>query len=178
MMMLYAVDQLLESWTPLLVANSEEDDRYSFASETGRILENMADPQKVELWDRWLNQYWQNRLVGKPATLSQKEIERMIRWPRDLIVVFDQAVRFAVEMPTTTFEHLGISKFVVDEHLARDFPVGSAKLIDYLDRSETSSWDWYDTEPVFKALLTSEISSEPKKKIRNIQVRHGSGVVA
>ena len=177
-MMVYAVDEPLEKWTPLLFANSDEDDLYSFAGEIGRILENMADPQKVELWNRWLKRYWQNRLVGKPAPLTQKEIEEMLRWPRDLTVVFDESVDLAVAMPNTALKHLGISGFIVDKDLAQRFPDGAAKLIEYLDRSETSPWDWHDTQPVFEALLQSEITVELKGRIQDIQARHGNGVIA
>ena len=176
-MMVYAVDKPLDKWTPSFFANSDGDDRYSFAWEIGRILENLADPQKVELWDRWLKQYWQNRLVGKPAPLKQKEIEEMIRWPRDLTVVFDQAVELTVAMQSTTFQHLGISRFIVDKDLAQRFPDGAAKLIDYLDKSETSPWDWYDTQPVFDALLQSDINAGLKEKIQDVQVRHANGVL-
>ena len=176
-MMVYAVDEPLEKWTLLLFANSEEEDRVTFAWEIGRILENMDDPQKVELWKRWLMQYWKNRLVGKPAPLTRREIEEMLRWPRDLTIVFNEAVELAVAMPTTELRDLGIPQFIVDEDLARKFPDATAKLIDYLDRSETSPLDWSDMQPVFEALLQSGINAELKSKIQDIHVRHGNGVL-
>ena len=75
-MMVYTVDEPLIKWVPELFKNGDDGDRYTFAWEIGRILETMADSQKIELWNRWLRRYWENRLSGVPRPLELKRSGR------------------------------------------------------------------------------------------------------
>ncbi len=175
-MMVYNIDQPLSNWAPELFKNSDDEDRYTFAWEIGRILENMGDAQKIELWNRWLHQYWVNRLSGVPRPLERKEVEEMLRWPKDIQVVFDAAVELAISMPSANLQLLTISKDYVDEKLARRFPVGSAKLLEYFDEMETDFGDWYKIESVVETLMTSDLDDTLKEKVRDIQVRRVTGV--
>ena len=174
-MMVYNIDEPLSKWAPELFKNSDDEDRYTFAWEIGRILENMADAQKIELWDRWLRRYWENRLSGIPRPLEHKEVKEMLRWPRDLQVVFDDAVELATEMPTAELELMCISKDYVDEQLARRFPAGSARLLEYFDGMETNFWNWHRIESVLEVLAASDLDDEMKGKIEDIKVRHAAG---
>ena len=175
-MMVYNVDEPLIKWAPELFKNGDDDDRYTLAWEIGRILENMADAQKIELWDRWLRRYWQNRLSGVPRPLEQKEVEEMLRWPRDLQVVFDDAVELAIRMPSAKLKLMRISKDYLDEKLALRFPIGSAKLLEYFDGMETNFWDWDGIEKVIDVLVASQLDDALKEKIKDIQVRRGAGI--
>ncbi len=175
-MMVYAIDEPLSEWVPALFRNSDEDDRYTFAWEIGRILENMADAQKIELWNRWLRRYWANRLSEVPRPLQKGEIKEMLRWPKDLQVVFDDAVELAIGMPSTKLELQRISTVILDEELARRFPRGTAQLLVYLDSLETTPFGWYGIESVVEALMASDLDDALKGKIEDIQVRRVVGV--
>ena len=175
-MMVYNIDEPLIKWAPELFKNGDDEDRYTFAWEIGRILENMADAQKIELWNRWLRRYWQNRLSAVPRPLEQKEVEEMLRWPRDLQVVFDDAVELAIGMPSAELKLMRISKDYVDEELARRFPTGSAKLLEYFDGMETNFWEWDGVEEVIDALVASQLDDALKEKIKDIGVRRVVGV--
>ncbi len=175
-MMVYNIDEPLIKWAPELFKNGDDEDRYSFAWEIGRILENMAGAQKIELWDRWLRRYWENRLSGVPRPLEQKEVEEMLRWPKDLQVVFDDAVELAIGMPSENLKLMRISKDYVDEILARRFPLASAKLLEYFDGIETNFWNWDGIEEVIDVIMASQLDDALKEKIRDIQVRHVAGI--
>ncbi|MCY4475509.1 MAG: DUF4020 domain-containing protein [Chloroflexi bacterium] len=175
-MMVYNIDEPLIKWAPELFKNGDDVDRYTFAWEIGRILENMADAQKIELWHRWLRRYWQNRLSGVPRPLEKMEVEEMLRWPKDLQVVFDEAVKLTVRMPSANLELMRISKDYVDEELARRFPSGSAQLLEYLDRIEPNTGDWDGIENVIDVLTTSHLDTALKEKVKDIGVRRVVGV--
>ena len=174
-MMVYNIDEPLSKWAPELFKNSDDEDRYTFAWEIGRILENMADAQKVELWKRWLRRYWENRLSGVPRPLEHKEIEEMLRWPKDIQVVFDDAVELAIGMPSENLKLMSTSKDYVDEKLARRFPRGSAKLLEYFDGMATNFWDWDRIERVLEVLASSDLDDEMKGKIEDIKVKYAAG---
>ena len=177
-MMVYAVDDPLSEWAPALFLNGNDQDSYTFAWEVGRILENMADAQKTELWNRWLQRYWENRLAGKPKPLGPKEVKQMLRWPKDLEVVFSDAVALATQMPPTKLEHLRIAKYIVDEGLASSFPIETAQLLDFVDKMETNYLNWHEIDSVIETLLGSELEETLLNKIKDIQVRRGSIVSA
>ena len=100
----------------------------------------------------------------------------MLRWPRDLQVVFDEAVKLTLGMPALKLEVPAISGYIVDEELARRFPKGSAQLLGYLDRMETNSWDWDKVEKIIDVLMASQLDDALKEKIRDIQVRRVANV--
>ena len=170
-MMVYAIDEPLSEWVPALFRNGDDDDGYMFAWEIGRILENMADAQKIELWNRWLKRYWENRLSGLPKPLEKREIKEMLRWPKDLQVVFDDAIGLAVGMPSTKLELQRISTVILDDELARRFPEGAAQLLVYLDGSGASPFGWHGIENVIEALMASDLDDGLKGEIEDIQVR-------
>ena len=175
-MMVYAIDEPLSEWVPALFRNGNEEDGYTFAWEIGRILENMADAQKIELWNRWLRRYWLNRLSGVPKPLDKGEIKEMLRWPKDLQVVFDDAVELAVGMPSANLELQRISTLIIDKELARRFPRSTARLLLYIDGLETTPFGWYRIESVVEALMASDLDDVLKEKVRDIQVRRLLGV--
>ena len=81
-MLVYVVDEVLSTWIPKLFkhdhlqpANQEvtrlHGDNHTipeiFASKFTNCLDHMDDSEKQVLWQRWLKDYWQDRLDGKPA---------------------------------------------------------------------------------------------------------------
>ena len=111
-------EDALEKWIPRLFDSSTQDAsshttehvRFSrdcrtiaeiFASEMTSRLQKMRDGEKQELWQRWLKDYWQNRLDGVPAPLTPREADLMLDWLIELEIVFPDAVEIAVEMPRT-----------------------------------------------------------------------------
>ena len=123
-MMVYVVDEPLSEWVTALFRNGDARDRFTFAWEIGQILENMVEVRKIEIWERWLNHYWEIRLVGKPTPVSGDEIVEMLRWPKDLNPVFDEAVDLAIQLPVVKLQHINVSQHIVDTETATAHPEG------------------------------------------------------
>ena len=177
-MTVYVVDEPLSEWITALFRNSDARDRFTFAWEIGQILENMEDVRKIEIWERWLNPYWENRLVGKPTPVSGDEIVEMLRWPKDLNPVFDEAVDMAVQLPVVKLQHINVTQHIVDTETATAYPEGSAKFLKFLDTMETDFWVWDGIESLTDALLETDLDAVLKADIKNIRAKRSLQVPA
>ena len=72
-MLAYFVDEPLTSWIPAFFSKAAADDGQQLAWDLGDVIGDMEDAQQQELCQRWLNQYWENRLGGIPAQLTPEE---------------------------------------------------------------------------------------------------------
>ena len=170
----YEVDDPILEWIPTLYSNGDSRDCHMFTWEIGRILENMADAQKVELWNRWLMQYWQNRLSGIPKPLEQKEVQELLRWPKDLAIVFPDAVSLAIRMPPTSVGHWRVGKDILNTELAEEYPSECAQLLEFVDGAETDWWNWYEINSVIDVLIEAPLEDSLLGKIEDIRARRGS----
>ena len=96
------------------------------------FLRQMQQPAKQQLWDGWLNRYWQDRLQGVLAALDEAEIRAMLEWLPHLGNAFPDAVALAVRFPAIRIEHSGVLFELRDSELVTRFPAETAELLVYV----------------------------------------------
>ena len=69
------------------------------------VVAGLDADAKLHLWKRWLNDYWRERVMGKPAPLSGKEAAHMIEWALELEPVFSEAVALVRKGVYAELEH-------------------------------------------------------------------------
>ena len=190
-MLIYAADDVLGTWIPKLFEHGShqsqptnreptllrDDNRRIpeiFALKVTKCLEHMDDSEKQELWKRWLKEYWQDRLNGKPAPLTPNESHLMLDWLPELNTEFPEAVNLAINLPSSSLENTRILACLVTEKTWENHPEHSeavAKLVIRL-------WDWeipyYDRDTVreiVEGLLELNVSPELKSKLEEIKVQ-------
>ena len=175
-MLVYFVGDPIDKWIPKLFrhGDSQETKTY-FAEEIGSHLQNMAEVERQELWQRWLKRYWKNRLQGIPAgALSSGEIAQMLNWLPHLTVVFPEAVDLAVQMPEGTLRGCRvIDELSIDDEneLGQTYPESVAKLLIYLWEYDLPGHSWHSARDLIGQLLLSDISAEYVRQLENIQVQ-------
>ena len=117
---------------PALFQHGSLEDRTAFASHLGYFLRQMQQPAKQQLWDGWLNRYWQDRLQGVLAALDEAEIRAMLEWLPHLGNAFPDAVALAVRFPAIRIEHSGVLFELRESELVMRFPAETAELLVYL----------------------------------------------
>lgn len=117
---------------PALFQHGSLEDRTAFASQLGYFLRQMQQPAKQQLWDGWLNRYWQDRLQGVLAALVEAEIRAMLEWLPHLGNTFPDAVALSVRFPAIRIEHSGVVFALRDSELVTRFPAETAELLVYL----------------------------------------------
>ena len=187
-MVVYVVDDVLDTWIPELFmygsqqsqqANREptlvRDDNSTipeiFAWKVGKCLEKMNDSERQGLWQRWLKDYWQNRLYGRPAPLASKEAEIMLDWLLELKPVFHEAANLAIQMPSPSLQRTRILVRLEKERTWEDHAEAVAKLVNYLWTYNIPVWHSDSVQNIISPLLESDISSELKQKLENISIQ-------
>lgn len=175
-MLVYFVEDPIDKWIPKLFRHgaSQETKTY-FAEEIGNHLQNMAEVERQELWQRWLKRYWKNRLQGIPAdALDSSEIVQMLNWLPHLALVFPKAVDLAVQMPQRSLESCWVLEelSMSDESgLGQRHPESVAKLLIYLWECGLPRHSWRSARDLIGQLLLSDISAEYVRQLENIQVQ-------
>jgi hypothetical protein len=73
--------------------------RGALASGIGDFLETMPTQKAEEIWNTWLKEYLDLRLIGVPVALSLEETKAIADWCIYLDNVFPEAVQRIVQMP-------------------------------------------------------------------------------
>jgi len=73
----------------MLAVASEERTMWAFA--VGQMLAQMKAPANQNVWDIWIDTYWQNRIHGLPLALDAAEVSQMVQWSVYLQSVFPAA---------------------------------------------------------------------------------------
>ena len=184
----YVADEVLDTWIPRLFEHGSHqslpasreptlfrDDNYTipeiFALEMTRRLKEMSDSDKQKLWHRWLKDYWQNRLYGKPAPLTPNEAGLMLDWLPEFNTEFLDAVNLAIQMYSPSLDNMRILACLVTIKTWENHPKAVAKLLIYLWGCTIPAWHRDTVPEIIPPLLESDISPERKQKLEDIKVQ-------
>ena len=187
-MLIFEADDVLGTWIPLLFAHGSHQSQVAtqerrlfprdnrttpeiFALEMTSRLQEMSDSDKQELWQRWLKDYWQNRVFGRPAPLTSKEAELMLDWLPELNSEFPEAVNLAIQMPPPSLDNMRILACFVTNKTWEDHPEAVAKLLIYLWGCIIPVWHRDTVPKIIAPLLETNISSELKQQLEDIGVQ-------
>ena len=174
-MLVYFVEDPIDKWIPKLFrhGDSQETKTY-FAEEIGNHLQNMAEVERQELWQRWLKRYWENRLLGMPTGEPESgEIAKMLNWLPHLVLVFPEAVDLAVQMPQRSLESCWVLEELSmsdESDLGQRHPESVAKLLIYLRECGLPRHSWDSARELINQLLLRCILPEYKRKLEDIKV--------
>ena len=187
-MVVYLVDDVLDTWIAKLFEygsqQRQQDDRDGwpssrdestipeiFAWKVGKCLEKMSDSESQELWKRWLKDYWQNRIYGRPAPLTAKEAEFMLEWLPELDTQFGEAVDLAIQMPSPSLQHTRILARLETDKTWEKHPEAVAKLLIFLWGCTIPVWYRDSVSNIIAPLLKADISSELRQKLKEISIQ-------
>ena len=167
-------EQPSETEEPMLFPRNAQGTKDCFAAAVGSRLQNMAEAEQQEWWQRWLKHYWEKRLQGMLAALEVGEVTQMLEWLPHLTTVFPEAVDLAVQMPQRSLQNC----WVIDEFSINDendlwqrHPESAAKLLIYLWECDLPRSSWHSARDLIDNLLSSNISSKLKGELEEIKVQ-------
>ena len=168
------VDEPHEEWIPRFFNHGDKFARRAFALHIGDRLSKMSHVQKQEWWERWLKQYWTNRLNGVPKALDTGEVEFMLRWLPNLEAVFVEAVELAVRMPTEKAEQDGEVLYRIRKSdLCENHPESVAKLLVYLEHISSESYASTEEKELIEILRNADIPDRLKLELEELAARRG-----
>ena len=168
-MLVYFVPDPIDKWIPEFFKNADEADKRDFAFQVKRHLVDMDDARQEELWQRWLKQYWENRLDGIPSPLESEEISRMLDWLPHFNKLFPDAVDLAIQMSSKSLKRSSIVYELNESGLWENYPEAVTNLLLYLRDCGLLDYGWWHKgEELIDKLLESNIAQELKEKLKEL----------
>lgn len=132
------VDDPIEKYIPTFLKYSDAESRRRFAFEMNHRLMNMADDDKITMWNKWLRTYFENRNNGIPIKLTNDDRLEMLDWVVELVPVFDEAVDVICGgEPPKRIDSRFLYSFA-DKNLAVSHPESTVKLLIHILKDKTS----------------------------------------
>ncbi|AZQ11832.1 SIR2 family protein [Shewanella khirikhana] len=128
----FYVDDPFEKLLPTLFHNCSLQDRLIFAVQLKRILMRANKQTKLELWERWIQRYWQQRLQGVPVKLDENEVQSMLECLPHLDEKYSEAVTMAISFPKISIVRTDLLFELTRSELVTQFPYETTKLLIYL----------------------------------------------
>jgi hypothetical protein len=162
-------------WLTTTVAKLPQSDLDHFASEIDRLLDDTAPTVAEKIWDRWLKDYWEMRLLGKPKPLSRKEATEMVHWSLSLGQRLPNAVQLIQQMHSLVqFEHPDMLYRVEQKGIAKSQPQATADLLLFFFKSTQKHFYASDhVDKVWRDLKAGGVQPELLKKVREAMLALG-----
>ncbi len=172
-MLVHFVEDPFAKWIPALFQFGSQEDRQEFACNLNHYLQDLDETAQQEWWQRWLKQYWENRVQGVPAVLESGELENMLNWLPHLTAVFPEAVDLAVQTPTDIpLQNCRVIYEINESDLWQRYPDEVAKFLIYLCKRNLQDSIWFSgLKELIDKLLKQDISSEQKQKLQEIKIQ-------
>jgi hypothetical protein len=135
----------------------------------GALAQGMGDslgasPEKaVEVWNLWLREYLDSRLVGVPVALSDEETKAVAEWCLCLDSAFPQAVQRIVQMRLKGVFAYGIIDKLLKSLLLDTFPRESCRYVNAITKGEDHAF-LHEHHSQLHAKFKQTISATPEFK--------------
>ena len=155
-----------------LLSTGTSDVNLNFALNIGVILSSLDEDQQRDWWDRWLKQYWDNRINGVPTSLSQVEVVHTIDWTIKLTAVFPEAVELATRMEPLSSAVVSVLAFADCSDLAERHPESLAKLLVHIGKLDSEPWIPTRLSALMNRLSKLDLPRDLKQAVEETKARH------
>jgi hypothetical protein len=166
---------IASGWLTKTVAKLPQSDLNHFASEVQRLLRDTTPAVAESIWDRWLKEYWDMRLLGTPKPLSRKEATRMVHWSLNVGQRISDALKLIQRMDgMVEFEHPDMLYLIDKKGITQSQPQAAAELLLFFFKSTPKHF--YASDHVGKVwadLKAGGVAPEILKKIREAMLALG-----
>ena len=169
----FFVDDPLDAWTPEFFKAADDSDKRRFAWGVGDRLRGVDDAGQREWWQRWLKQYWENRLQGVPVPLSEGEVAEMVGWPRRFESLFPDTVDLAVKMPGAPLEGRRVLHAMDEGDHWSSYPEATVRLLAYVAEHDASQSFWYQAQALVEKLSSLDLSEDAATQLDELRAKHG-----
>jgi Domain of unknown function (DUF4020) len=88
-----------DEWLAQFVKTTSVESRAEWASHVAYLLRSLEPDAKIVQWEKWIRQYWVDRLAGIPRALARAEAGELVAWAVSLEPVFQEAVDLLAQGP-------------------------------------------------------------------------------
>ena len=167
------VESPTNKWIPEFLRNAGHDERRRFAWAIWRHLGELSDSEQQELWNRWLLEYWKNRIDNVPMPLEDAEIEWMHNWLPRLHSLFPVGVEFALRMPPSSSDAFFLLRKLCEGDHCEEEPEAVVDLLVRLSDAGSATPPFSDWCELTKRLAKSDLSEDRRKSLQELRLKLG-----
>jgi hypothetical protein len=142
-------------WLRRFTVVASADNRREWIERVSWAIESLEPSAVEQQWQRWLKQYWHERLNDMPLPLTDDEASAIAGWAVHLTETVDEAVSLATSRPAGLFEHDVLLRRLAGERV-QQAPRAFGKLIAHLLKgTHLPCWSLYELPDIVTALRAS-----------------------
>ena len=128
------------NWLRDFLTGLNDDQRANWAKQLEWGLRGASEALRAQIWQRWMKNYWGDRVRGRPCPLLPKEAEEMLEWAFVVGEAFPEAVDLVVQGPSVE-QRLGIVLPLLEKHETPvKHPESVLRLLNWLLEDYSSQW--------------------------------------
>jgi hypothetical protein len=128
------IDLVANGWLSRLTSTTPAETRVDWMNHIGFVLSHMSGETAEQQWNRWIREYWRDRLASNPVQLTTPEASAMSAWTVYLTDSVEEATNLATAQPAAIAPHSRLLHDLTDERV-RQAPSALALLLAHLLRS-------------------------------------------
>ncbi len=154
------INPMKDGWLQKFLLRSDSESRKNWVSNVSQQLLPLREESVQYLWDRWMHDYWSERITGVPLALSEDEKEGMVLWSIPLEPVFPAVVDKICATSAPSLKQTYLYTELVEERFATKYPIPLTRLLLHLLPKADKSFlhCWY-VEELVRSLVGSAASS-------------------
>jgi hypothetical protein len=161
-----SIKPLENGWLFRFLTTVKSETRSLWAADIRQVIAGLENDAKLNLWKRWLSNYWNERGQGRPLPLSEAEAAEMVQWALKLDPVFPEAVALVKKGPQPKFEHSMIYYQISESPLVKQHPESMVEFLSFLTAGEGAR-PVYDLDKLYSTVgeLIQLIPKHPQLRI-------------
>lgn len=127
-----AQDPWRHGWLFEFVKTADAKDRENWTGMMQVSLAELSPEAQLLAWNRWVYDYWRQRLTGVPRNLSEGERSAMVGWVLGLVCIFPSAAAMVVAGPAPSHESDLFFFRLRQTDIPARYPAETARLVSHL----------------------------------------------
>jgi SIR2-like domain/Domain of unknown function (DUF4020) len=165
-----ATNPIHQGWLKRFIETVPSQDRRNWAFHIANHLKKLSAEAVVEAWNRWMREYWQQRVRGIPRPLDNNEYAEMLKWlvPLEKVILIQEILPL-IENDTQSHNMESFWYDFLDVRPRTENMEAWSKLILYLLKHSTSK-EFFDFCCDKMTSLMTYLKQEPDTKETLLQI--------
>lgn len=167
------------TWLNAFMRAAELPDRIHFAESIRKTLWDLPEKQVQQVWKKWLEPYWANRLLGKPVPLTSDEGSKMAEWAPHLAPVFPAFVAKVASSRLPVAVDSFVYHMLAEKGIPASYPKATAEFLSYvLPNSYEPLHDYGDLDKLLDELVKHNDAHKKLRVVLDDMAKKGSTLAA
>lgn len=154
-----SIDLLANGWLSRLTSTTPAETRVGWMNHIGFVLSRTPGETAEQQWNRWIREYWRNRLASNPVQLTTPEASAMAAWTIYLTGSVEEATNLATAHPAAIAPHSRLLHDLTDERIRQE-PSALARLLAHILRSTpTPFYGCHEIQRILQAMEGAQPSA-------------------